>query len=238
MSENLQNYFNHAKTCAKLAGDVLYAAFTSYHDAIDDKKLSLKVDIKDCNDANLVTVVDKEIQDFIISYLLKEFPMHSFIGEESEYAPLGKEPTWIIDPIDGTTNFVHGLPYCCVSIGLVIEKEPMIGVIYNPLLDQMFTACKGVGAFLNDSRLGVSPRSIAPLSQSIIGCEYGNERNPEILNPKLASFSRVINAPVRAIRSVGSAAMNLCLIASGRLDAYFEAGIHCWDIAAGIVIVR
>ena len=239
MSGNLESYFSHAKEVAKLAGDILHKAYTSFHDFSDQGCQVLEVETKESNDANLVTIIDKQIQDFIIDYLNRIFPTHSFIGEESlTKIELNNDPTWIIDPIDGTTNFVHGLPYCCVSIGLVVDKHPTIGVIYNPILGQMFSACEGMGAFLNDKRLGTSPKPITPISQCIIGLEYGNERTNDVLDPKLETFSRVIKAPVRAIRCYGSAAMNLCMVASGVLDIYLEAGIHCWDIAAGVVIVR
>ena len=239
MSEEIKSYFDHAKNVARLAGDILKTHYDAVHDISSTDYQSLEIQTKEENDANLVTIVDQKIQEFIADYLKKEFPLHSFIGEESfEKVELGNSPTWIIDPIDGTTNFVHGLPYCCVSIGLVIDKNPTIGVIYNPILGQMYSACQGIGAFLNDSRLGTSPKPITPLSQSIIGCEYGNERTDSILNPKLEMFTKVVKAPVRAIRCYGSAAMNLCMVATGVLDAYFEAGIHCWDIAAGVVIVK
>lgn len=235
----LEIYCHHAKHIAKLAGDILHKSFTAIHDISGQGSVQLEIEIKESNDANIVTIIDKQIQDFIVDYLKKEFPSHSFIGEESiDKIELGNEPTWIIDPIDGTTNFAHGLPYCCVSIGLVIDRHPTIGVIYNPILGQMFSACQGMGAFLNDERLGTSPKPINPLSQSIVGLEYGNERTDDVLDPKLETFAKVIKAPVRAIRCYGSAAMNLCMIASGVLDIYLEAGIHCWDIAAGVVIVR
>jgi fructose-1,6-bisphosphatase/inositol monophosphatase family enzyme len=238
-NENLESYFNHAKKVAKLAGDILNKSYTSFHDLSDQGSTILEIETKESNDANLVTIVDKQIQDFIINYLKTIFPTHSFIGEESlTKIELTETPTWIIDPIDGTTNFVHGLPYCCVSIGLVVGRNPTIGVVYNPILGQMFSACEGTGAFLNDKRLGRSPKPVNPISQSIIGLEFGNERTNDVLDPKLETFSRVIKAPVRAIRCYGSAAMNLCMIACGVLDIYLEAGIHCWDIAAGVVIVR
>lgn len=239
MAENFENYFTHAKQIAKLAGDILLNSYRSFHDSSDQNSKQLAIETKESNDANIVTIIDKQIQDFIIDYIKRTFPRHSFIGEEStENILLGNEPTWIIDPIDGTTNFVHGFPYCCVSIGLVIKRNPSIGVIYNPILGQMYSACEGLGAFLNDERLGKSPKAIAPLSQSIVGLEFGNERTDSVLNPKLETFANFIKAPVRAIRCYGSAAMNLCMIASGALDIYLEAGIHCWDIAAGVVIVR
>ena len=239
----LKEYLDRAVEVAQEAGALIANAF---HSRQSNQSQNLIDDLKDNNDANLVTVTDRAVEALCFNALRSSFPSHTFIGEEStsesvsdQGLKLTDNPTWIIDPIDGTTNFVHGFPFCCVSIGLVIRHIPVVGVIYNPILNEMYTAASGHGAFLNGTPIRQSPpKSYKPLSQSIISCEFGNERTDAILDPKLETIRKIVKAPSRALRCVGSACLNMCLTARGILDVYFEAGIHCWDITAGIVIVR
>ncbi|KAJ3306588.1 Inositol monophosphatase 2 [Kappamyces sp. JEL0829] len=204
------------------------------------------------------TKTDKAVESFLFSQLRKEYPDHIFVGEEtasltgSTLGQLDDRPTWIIDPIDGTTNFVHGFPFSCVSIGLAINKRPAVGVVYNPFLGDLYYAAKGHGSYCARShspedilkvaskRLGQHAAALPPsLAQALIATEYGTSKLPEHLLAKLEILKTLLTAPVlcRGVRSVGSAAMSMCLVASGAIDVYYEAGVHAWDVCAGAVIV-
>ncbi|RXN01084.1 Inositol monophosphatase 1 [Acipenser ruthenus] len=163
----------------------------------------------------------------------------SFIGEESvaagESSILTDNPTWIIDPIDGTTNFVHRFPFVAVSIGFAVKKELEFGVVYSCMDDKMYTARKGRGAFCNGVQLKVSGQE--DITKSLIITELGSNRNPDTVRRVLANMDRLLCVPVHGIRAVGTAAVNMCLVATGGADAYYEIGIHCWDMAAAAVIV-
>lgn len=157
-------------------------------------------------------------------------------------------PTWICDPIDGTTNFVHGFPSVCISIGWVVNKIPTLGVIYNPFLSQLYTAVRGHGAFLNrETRLPLSFPNLLPLqnlSQALIGVEWGSDRSRSTMEKKSRTFVRLAGDPneipgavmCHSLRSMGSAALNYTQVASGCLDLYWEIGCWAWDVCAGTVI--
>lgn len=138
------------------------------------------MEVKACN-VDLVTETDKEVENLLINGLRSEFPDHKFIGEESVAAgvkcQLTEAPTWIIDPIDGTMNFVHSFPHPCISIALLVDFEPVIGIVYNPILSQLFTAKKNQGAFLNGERINVS--DCKDLSSALLMLENGTSRDPE-----------------------------------------------------------
>ena len=141
----------------------------------------------------------------------------------------------MVDPLDGTTNFVHRFPFVCTSIALVIQKEIVVGVVYNPVLKEMFTAVKGKGAFLNDQPTQVSEKD--KLEQALLATEIGVSRDDEVMD---AIFSRIRNvtARMRSIRCAGACALNLCSVACGRIDVMYEVGFGgCWDCAAGALIV-
>lgn len=219
------------------------------------QKLVKQIETKE-NTADLVTKTDKAVEDFIFSRLSVLFPDHVMIGEESSSSKINqfsKSPTWIVDPIDGTTNFVHGFPFYCVSIGMALEGKPTIGVIYNPVLGQLFYASAGHGAYLKQGNPDQIMGNSAPiklgskcaelplsLSQALLSTEYGAAKTDEYLLPKLDIIKSFISDPVsgRGIRSLGSAALSMCLIAQGVVDIYYEAGVHAWDVAAGAVIVK
>lgn len=139
----------------------------------------------------MVTETDQKIEKFLIQNLLKHFPEHKFIGEESvaggSKCNLTDDPTWIIDPIDGTTNFIHSFPHVCVSVGLFINKIPEIGIVYNPTLNRMFTAKKGKGAFLNEEPIKVSGNTA--LSQALVMTEYVGTRDTERANITLENVN-------------------------------------------------
>ncbi|GCB69914.1 inositol monophosphatase 1-like [Scyliorhinus torazame] len=189
--------------------------------------------------ADLVTETDQNVEKMIISTLKEKFPSHSFIGEESvaDGAPsiLTDNPTWIIDPIDGTTNFVHRFPFVAVSIGFTVNKQSEVGIVYSCVEDKMYTARRGHGAFCNGKQLKVSGQE--DISKALIVTELGSNRTPEIMKTVLSNMEKLISIPSHGIRALGTAAVNMCTVATGGADAYYEMGIHCWDMAAATLIV-
>ncbi|XP_078072179.1 inositol monophosphatase 1 [Mustelus asterias] len=223
------------RDCMEVAVAVARQAGTVICDAL---KKEHTVQIKS-SPADLVTETDQNVEKMIINTLKEKFPSHSFIGEESvaDGAPsiLTDNPTWIIDPIDGTTNFVHRFPFVAVSIGLSVNKQSEIGVVYSCVEDKMYTARRGQGAFCNGKQLKVSGQE--DISKALIITELGSNRTPEILKTVLSNMEKLISIPSHGIRALGTAAVNMCTVATGGADAYYEMGIHCWDMAAAALIV-
>lgn len=193
---------------------------------------------------DLVTDVDKGAEAMIRKLILTHFPDHSILGEEgvapgaaASAAALAKasesEYLWIVDPVDGTTNFVHGFPFFCVSIALVYKGEVIIGVIYDPLRDELFVAEKGKGAYLHGQRTNVSED--AALSGSVIAVGFNPDR--EFALPTNIRGLNALSGEVRSLRAAGSAALHLAYVAAGRLSGYYEVGLNAWDVAAGALIV-
>lgn len=228
---------------ASYAEDFYYEfAIKLTHDAAHILKEAIngvkKIDEK-LGNWDLVTEYDRKIEDLIIGQLKTKFPDHKFIGEESigkELPELTNDPTWIIDPIDGTTNFVHAFPHTCIVIGLAIKKEMVIGIVYNPILEQLFTARKGRGAFLNDKPIKVS--KVQDLSKALVCMESGFIKI-DYMREKTIERLRTIVQEVQGIRTLGVAALSLCYIAMGIVDAYYieGPGISTWDIAAASLII-
>jgi len=227
MSSEIDNYYAVALNLTKKAGELI-------RDRTSEKRT---LETKSC-DIDFVTETDKQVEKLLIEGLGKQFPEHKFIGEETVSAGgqcnLTSAPTWIIDPVDGTLNFVHGFPHSCISIGLFIECRPEIGIIYNPMLEQLFTARRGQGAYLNGKRIHTSGQT--DLSQSIIMMENGTNRDPERYR-SLCQNHEMLVPVIHGIRSLGSAALNMAMVAMGGAEAYFEFGIHIWDIAAGELLI-
>ncbi|GFR42311.1 hypothetical protein Agub_g3217, partial [Astrephomene gubernaculifera] len=194
------------------------------------------------NHADLVTATDKAAEDLIHSRIRRSFPDHAFIGEESCAAAgcgsglqLGQGPTWMVDPLDGTTNFVHGFPFVCTSIGLAVQRRVVAGVVFNPVLGELFVAAEGGGAFCNGARMATSGQT--QLAAAIVGTEVGTARDDNTLDAMFARI-RALTCRARALRCTGSCALNLCSVALGRLDAFFEINFGgCWDAAAGALMV-
>jgi len=217
-----QQFLDTAVEAARIAGRFQQYRFAS----------ALNVTLK--GDKNLVTEVDQESERLIVGHLLRSFPGHSIVAEEGEY-PQGDTPfRWIIDPLDGTTNYAHGFPWFCVSIGLESAGELVAGVIYNPMHDELFTATKGVGAFLNGQRLHVSSRS--PLQNTLLGTgfPYDCASDPANNFDNFIAFQKA----ARGIRRAGAAALDLAYVAAGRLDGFWELKLKPWDVAAGVLLVR
>jgi len=216
------NYLQEAVCAAQIAGSYQKYRFAS----------SLNIEMK--GDKNLVTEVDKESERLIVEHLLSRFPDHDIVAEESEYPQKGSSFRWVIDPVDGTTNYAHGYPWFCASIGLVREGELVTGVIYNPVYDELFTATKGGGAFLNGTRLSVSRST--PLKNSLLGTGFPYDCATDPAN-NFASFI-AFQKSARGIRRAGAAALDLAYVAAGRLDGFWELKLKAWDVAAGVLLVR
>jgi fructose-1,6-bisphosphatase/inositol monophosphatase family enzyme len=195
--------------------------------------------IKEKSAVDLVTAVDVAVERLLIERLSAAFPSHKFLGEETHggYEQLGPEPTWIIDPIDGTTNFVHGYPSIAICIGLAVRGRVELGLVYNPAMGEKFSAVRGRGAFLNGHRIRISTNA-KNVSQAVINTNVGYGRGPAVVSFMLSNLQTLLQRNVRSIRMSGSAATSMCDVACGRCDAYFEWGVHSWDIAAGSVIVE
>jgi myo-inositol-1(or 4)-monophosphatase len=189
--------------------------------------------------ADLVTETDKAVEAMVSTELMGKYPEYEFIGEET-YTPgmqLTDAPTFIVDPIDGTTNFVHSFPYVCISMGFAIKKLPTVGVIYNPFLDELYTAIKGHGAFVSRNGgerlrlpLKASPEPLRDLSTALVGVEWGSDRKGGNFDLKAKVFAKLAaskeggGSMVHSLRSMGSAALNLAAVSSGYLDLYWEGG--------------
>jgi myo-inositol-1(or 4)-monophosphatase len=187
--------------------------------------------------ADLVSEADLNAQQVIRSYLQERFPGQDFLGEEGEgpkHRPRnGSPPTWIVDPLDGTTNYVHDLPLYCVSIGLEVAGELAVGVVYDPTRDEMFHAAKGQGAWLNRQRIRTSQASTLGRALLATGFPADVRSRPEVLD-----WWRYFSFRARSLRRLGSTAINLCWLAAGRLDGFYAFDNNVWDVAGGVVIVR
>jgi len=185
--------------------------------------------------ANFVSLADKRAEQMLFEDLAKARPGYGFIGEEGGVREgSDKSHTWIVDPLDGTTNFLHGIPQFAISIGLQREDTIIAGVIYNPANDELYIAERGKGAFLNDQRLRVAARQ--QLHDCVIGCGL-----PHIGRGDHALFLREITAlqtKVAGLRRFGAASLDLAFVAAGRLDGYWERDLQPGDIAAGLIMVR
>lgn len=194
-------------------------------------------------------MVEKHISPFLLTGHDPILMWFSFHGEESydPAHPLTNRPTFIVDPIDGTVNFVHGFPFACISLGFAVNRKPLVGVVYNPFTDTLYSAIKGQGAYLNQStRLPLKGSKTEPLNglgNALIAVEWGSERDGNNWHIKIRTFESVGKtrenggAMVHSMRSLGSAALNLCAVASGAIDLYWEGGCWAWDVCAGWIIL-
>ena len=183
--------------------------------------------------ANFVTSVDEEVQRFLIDELKKLLPDSLIIGEEQENEPLTDAPTWVIDPLDGTTNFIHGYRFSAISVALMENGVPVLGVVYQPYTKELFYAEKGKGAFLNDQPIRVSA---IPMEQAVIG--FGTSPYDAELAEKSMAAALHFLQHAADIRRMGSAALDLAYVAAGRHDVFFELMLRPWDYAAGLLLVE
>jgi myo-inositol-1(or 4)-monophosphatase len=204
------------------AGEVLRAGFNR----------SNHVELKGTID--LVTEVDQQSETYLLEQINRQFPGHNIIAEESGQVENQSEHTWYIDPLDGTTNYAHGLPIFSVSIGYVFRGEVQLGVVYNPISDEMFSARRGKGAWLNEQPIHTGSQTELQRSLLVTGLPYDRFNNPDNNLDNIKRFA----LQVRGIRRLGSAALDLCFVAAGRVDGYWEIRLEAWDLAAGMLIAQ
>jgi myo-inositol-1(or 4)-monophosphatase len=183
---------------------------------------------------NLVTEVDHKSEQAIIEVIKNEFPTHFILSEEAGALPQDSEYKWIIDPIDGTVNYANGIPICCVSIGVELNGRMEMGAVYNPFINEFYFAQRGFGASLNDKKISVTNRTEIIKSCLVTGFPYtylDEENGP------LQVFEKFIRKGI-PVRRLGSAAIDLCWVAAGRFDGFYEHQLSAWDSAAGFIIVE
>ena len=222
---SLHPMLNVAVSAARAAGSIINRASLD----VD----ALRVSSKGTND--FVTEVDHAAEGAIIETLLKAYPNHGILAEESgrNHGAKDSEYVWIIDPLDGTTNFIHGLPIYCVSIALAYRGVVQQAVVYDPSRNDLFYATKGRGAFLNDRRLRVSKRT--RMSDALIGTGFPFRRGDNA--KRYVKMFEEVMVQWAGLRRPGAAALDLCYVAAGYYDAFFETGLAPWDVAAGSLIV-
>ena len=218
----MSNILKMAEDIARQAGKVLMSGYGNVRN-VQQKGV-----------IDLVTEYDKRSEEVILSFLQREFPDHAILAEESGRNNMVSEYEWVIDPLDGTTNFAHALPIFSISIGLLKNNEPELGVVYDPFRDEMYSAEAGLGATLNDQPIHVSSR--AELGQAVISTGFPYDLRTNHRN-NLAQFVQ-FQLRTQAVRHLGSAALDCTWTAMGRLDGYWEFGVQAWDIAAGVLIAR
>jgi myo-inositol-1(or 4)-monophosphatase len=185
--------------------------------------------------ANFVSLADKRAEEMLYADLTKARPGYGFLGEEGGIREgTDKSHTWIVDPLDGTTNFLHGIPQFAVSIGLAREGQVIAGLIYNPANDELYMAEKGAGAFLNDTRLRVAGRK--QLNECVIACglPHIGRGDHELSRREMTE----LQPKVAGLRRFGAASLDLAFVAAGRLDGYWERNLQPWDVAAGIILIK
>lgn len=188
------------------------------------------------NENDVVTAADKAAERLLIDHIHAVYPDHSILSEESGEESHGVSGyRWVIDPLDGTTNFSQGLPVFCVSIAVEYNGEPVIGVVYAPRLDEFFHAVKGEGAWLNGEAISTGIKTRLEESVVATGFPVDRDRYPQDCN--VDNVSRVLPC-VRGLRRLGAAAVDLCYVAAGFLDGYWEMNLHPWDVAAGLLILQ
>jgi myo-inositol-1(or 4)-monophosphatase len=217
----LKVFLSQAVHAAKLAG------------ALQKERLWGDFDVSFKGDIDLVTEVDRSCEELVVASIKDAFPDHSFLAEEGSYQRGDSLYKWIIDPLDGTTNFAHGFPWFNVSIALERSGEVLLGVVYHCMMDELFYALKGGGAWLNGNRIQVSTRQ--PIKRSLLatGFPYDVGRDNE---NNFANFME-FQLAARGVRRAGAAALDLAYVAAGRLDGYWECKLKPWDVAAGALLV-
>lgn len=183
---------------------------------------------------NLVTEVDKKSEDAIIDVIRSDYPEHFILSEEIGELSTASDYKWIIDPIDGTVNFANGIPICCVSIGLEKEGQMVMGAVFNPFMNELFFAERGKGAYLNNKKIKVSRNVNVDTACLVTGFPY---RWANVNADPIKVFERFIRMGL-PVRRLGSAAIDLCWVAAGRFDGFWEYNLNPWDIAAGYLIIE
>ncbi len=218
----MKKYLDAAIDAARIAGRIQLEGWGKKHD-IEHKGV-----------ANLVTDVDLRCENAVIESIRGQFPGHTFLAEEGGESNPGADHVWIIDPLDGTTNYAHDYPRFCVSIGLAIKGAVVVGAVYSAVTDELFTAVRGEGAFLNGKPIRTS--EVGEVENSLIctGFSYDKEKR---MKEDIEAFLKIL-PEAQAIRRDGCAALDLCYVACGRFDAYWELSLSPWDVAAGILMIE
>lgn len=212
----------HAKQWAEEAGAIHLQYFRGN---------SLDIHTK-LSESDIVTAADKAAESLLITRIREYYPQHAILSEESGDNGIDSRVRWVIDPLDGTTNFSEGLPIFAVSIGVEIDGKPSIGVVYAPYIKEMFYAATGMGAYLNGKP--IAPRNNCRMDRAVISTGFPVDKALTTDN-NLDNLARVLPLP-RGIRRLGSAAMDMCYVAAGYLDGYWELNLHEWDVCAATVI--
>lgn len=219
-----KRFLDDALSMAKAAGDIHLEYFRSTRLDIHTK----------LNDSDVVTAADKAAENVVVSAIRKKYPGHGIIAEESGSDNENSEWRWVIDPLDGTTNFSQGLPVFCVSIALEHYARPVAGVVFAPYLGELFHAVEGGGAFLNGKRIHCSDKDVFSECVLATGMPYDKRVNADNNLKEIALMAPI----VRGIRRMGSAAIDLSYVAAGFYDAYWELNLNRWDISAGLLIAK
>jgi len=198
---------------------------------MDYLRQHVKIEYK--GDVDLVTVADRKSEALILERIRHQFPTHDVMGEEGARVETGSEYKWYVDPLDGTTNFAHGFPVFCVSLAVEHRGQRVAGVIYDPTRDEMFTAELGSGAQLNGQAMHVS--TIGKLGECLVGTGFPSHKRHK--NPNIY-FYHQITLRTHGVRRAGSAALDLCNVASGRFEGFWEFNLNPWDTAAGVLMVE
>ena len=224
-ANNKSEFLGTAFRAAMLAGDCILKNI--------GKISKEEIDTKQASD--FVTRVDKEAESLILSTIRKQYPDHHFLAEETVRDSDSGQYRWIIDPLDGTTNYLHRFPVFAVSIGVQVKGRMEHGVVYDPVRQELFTASRGVGAQLDGRRIRVSGQT--NLDRALIGTGFPFRQADVEMEPYLAMLGKIIKN-TSGVRRPGAAALDLCYVAAGRLDGFWEAGLSAWDLAAGGLIIR
>jgi myo-inositol-1(or 4)-monophosphatase len=187
-------------------------------------------------DIDLVTEIDLEVERMFRALIAERFPSHDVLAEELGETPTGANHRWVFDPLDGTTNYAHGIPIFCSTVALEIDGVPVVGAVYDPNRRELFTAERGVGAWLNGEPIRVSsPESLID-SVLVTGFPY-DIREPQRMKDVIGLFTAFL-AQARAVRRLGSAAIDLCWVAAGRMEGFWEQALKPWDVMGGALIVQ
>lgn len=220
----MQAFLNTAIQAARRAGDLAMR----YSRRVDE------LDVRSKSRNEFVSQVDEAAEELIVETIHERYPDHAILGEEGG-AQGESDTVWIIDPLDGTTNYLHGFPMFAVSIGVQVRGRMEVGVVYDPHRQELFTALRGAGAQLDGRRIRVNRNTV--LEGSLIGTGFPYRMNDKWMEPYLAQFRAVMHV-AGDVRRPGSAALDLSYLAAGRLDGFWEFGLQPWDIAAGSLILR
>jgi myo-inositol-1(or 4)-monophosphatase len=223
VSGNHPDYISTISEIARRAGTLLLKYFVS----------GVKTEYKGVGTVDVVTDADRASEKLIVESLHAAFPDHGIVGEEGSRSQVAGEYIWYVDPLDGTTNFAHGFPVFCVSIGLARHNEVIAGVVFDPTRDELFAAERGSGATLNGRRIHVS--KIGTLGESLLGTGFPSKKRH--LNPNI-HFYHQLTLKSHGLRRAGSAALDLSCVASGRYDGYWEFNLNAWDTSAGVLLVE